>query len=114
LPKSSKKTSITPICAGGRKTIQFDGPPPRQPHQPDIAITDIRVAQTQTREGLAVAVQIREHHPPWACRVAPVAVRRNDARTELERGASGIGHLLKDRVSDVREFTDGFGGSAMS
>ena len=28
----------------------------------------------------------------------------------LERGVPGIGYLLKDRVSDVREFTDGFGG----
>jgi DNA-binding NarL/FixJ family response regulator len=87
-------------------------------HQPDIAITDIRMPPTHTTEGLEVAVQIRDRHPGLGVLLLSQYVETTHALRLLERGAAGIGYLLKDRVSDVREFTDAVrrvagGGSAI-
>lgn len=87
-------------------------------HQPDIAITDIRMPPTHTTEGLEVAVQIRERHRGVAVLLLSQYVETTHALRLLERGAGRIGYLLKDRVSDVGEFTDavrrvGSGGSAI-
>ena len=70
------------------------------------------MAPTHTTEGLAVAVQIREHHthPGLAVLLLSQYVETMHALKLLERGAPGIGYLLKDRVSDVREFTEGSAG----
>lgn len=86
--------------------------------RPDIAITDIRMPPTHTTEGLEVAVQIRERHPGLAVLLLSQYVETTHALKLLEHGAAGIGYLLKDRVSDVREFTDAVrrvagGGSAI-
>lgn len=87
-------------------------------HRPDIAITDIRMPPSHTTEGLEAAVQIRERHRPVAVLLLSQYVETTHALRLLERGAARIGYLLKDRVSDVGEFTDavrrvGSGGSAI-
>ncbi|HLQ61102.1 MAG TPA: response regulator transcription factor [Candidatus Acidoferrales bacterium] len=86
--------------------------------QPDVAITDIRMPPTHTTEGLEVAAQIRERYTRVAVLLLSQYVETTHALRLLERGAGGVGYLLKDRVSDVREFTDavrrvGGGGSAI-
>jgi len=86
--------------------------------QPDIAITDIRMPPTHTTEGLETAVQIRERHPAVAVLLLSQYVETTHALRLLERGAGGLGYLLKDRVSNVREFLDAVrriaaGGSAI-
>jgi DNA-binding NarL/FixJ family response regulator len=86
--------------------------------QPDIAITDIRMPPSHTTEGLEAAVQIRERHRGVAVLLLSQYVETTHALRLLERGAGRIGYLLKDRVSDVGEFTDvvrrvGSGGSAI-
>lgn len=86
--------------------------------QPDIAITDIRMPPSHTTEGLEAAVQIRERHRGVAVLLLSQYVETTHALRLLERGAGRIGYLLKDRVSDVGEFTDavrrvGLGGSAI-
>jgi serine/threonine-protein kinase len=85
---------------------------------PDIVITDIRMPPTHTTEGLEAATQIRERHPDVAVLLLSQYVETTHALRLLERGAVRIGYLLKDRVSDVREFTDAVrrvatGGSAI-
>lgn len=85
---------------------------------PDIVITDIRMPPTHTTEGLVVATQIRERHPKVAVLLLSQYVETAHALRLLEHGAVRIGYLLKDRVSDVREFTDAVrrvagGGSAI-
>jgi DNA-binding NarL/FixJ family response regulator len=75
--------------------------------KPDVAVVDIRMPPSHTDEGLRAAEAIRAEHgqavgvlilsqylePAFAIRVA----------TE---GQGGLGYLLKDRVSDLDEFTD--------
>jgi len=73
---------------------------------PDVVITDIRMPPTHTTEGLAAAVQIRESHPKVAVLLLSQYVETTHALRLLERGAGRVGYLLKDRVSDVREFLD--------
>lgn len=85
---------------------------------PDIVITDIRMPPTHTTEGLVAATQIRERHPKVAVMLLSQYVETTHALRLLEHGAVRIGYLLKDRVSDVREFTDAVrrvaaGGSAI-
>jgi DNA-binding NarL/FixJ family response regulator len=86
--------------------------------QPDIVITDIRMPPTHTTEGLLAAAEIRVRHPRVAVLLLSQYVETAHAIRLLERGAGGIGYLLKDRVSDVREFVDAVrrvatGGSAI-
>ncbi len=73
---------------------------------PDIVITDIRMPPTHTTEGLVAAAQIRERHPGVAVLLLSQYVETTHALRLLERGAGRFGYLLKDRVSDVREFID--------
>ena len=86
--------------------------------RPDIAITDIRMPPTHTIEGLETAVRIREQLPRVAVLLLSQYVETTHALRLLEKGAGGLGYLLKDRVSDVREFVDAVrrvaaGGSAI-
>jgi DNA-binding NarL/FixJ family response regulator len=85
---------------------------------PDIVITDIRMPPTHTTEGLAAAAEIRDRYPAVAVLLLSQYVETAHAIRLLERGASRIGYLLKDRVSDVKEFVDAVrrvatGGSAI-
>ncbi len=87
-------------------------------HRPDLVITDIRMPPTNTVEGLEAAVEIRERFPGIAVVLLSQYVETTHAVRLLERGANGLGYLLKDRVGDVREFIDairrvGMGGSAI-
>lgn len=86
--------------------------------RPDIAITDIRMPPTNTTEGLQAAAVIRERYPDIAVLLLSQYVETSHALRLLEHGAGRLGYLLKDRVSDVREFVEavrrvGSGGSAI-
>jgi DNA-binding NarL/FixJ family response regulator len=86
--------------------------------RPDIVIADIRMPPTNTTEGLDAAIEIRERLPQVAVLLLSQYVETTHAVRLLEHGAGRLGYLLKDRVADVREFTDavrrvGAGGSAL-
>jgi DNA-binding NarL/FixJ family response regulator/class 3 adenylate cyclase len=74
-------------------------------HKPDVAIVDIRMPPTQTDEGLRAAKQIRERWPETGVLVLSQYVEPGYAMELLGENAEGVGYLLKDRVSDVEEFT---------
>jgi DNA-binding NarL/FixJ family response regulator len=85
---------------------------------PDVAIVDIRMPPTHTDEGLRAAQQIRTQHPEVGVFVLSQYVEPGYALELLADSAEGVGYLLKDRVSDVDEFTAavrrvGEGGSAL-
>jgi DNA-binding NarL/FixJ family response regulator len=75
-------------------------------HRPEIVVTDIRMPPTNTTDGLAAAMAIRDRHAEIAILLLSQYVETTHALRLLERGASRLGYLLKDRVSDVREFVD--------
>jgi DNA-binding NarL/FixJ family response regulator len=74
-------------------------------YQPDVAIVDIRMPPTQTDEGIRAAREIRERHPETGVLVLSQHVAHTYAVELLGDSAEGLGYLLKDRVSDVEEFT---------
>ena len=74
-------------------------------YAPDVAIVDIRMPPTQTDEGIRAAREIRAKHPETGVLVLSQHVAHTYAVELLEDSAEGLGYLLKDRVSDVAEFT---------
>jgi DNA-binding NarL/FixJ family response regulator len=87
-------------------------------HQPDAVLTDIRMPPTHTTEGIDAAKQIRADHPNIGVVVLSQYVEEDYAFELLADGVSGLGYLLKERVSDidelVRALTDvSRGGSAL-
>jgi DNA-binding NarL/FixJ family response regulator len=85
---------------------------------PDVAIVDIRMPPTHTDEGLRVARELRSRYPALGVLVLSQYVRPSYAFELLADDASGVGYLLKDRVSDLNELSDavrrvGDGGSVL-
>ena len=76
-------------------------------YRPDIAIVDIRMPPTHTDEGLRAAQEIRERYPGTSVLVLSQYIESGYALDLLAESAEGVGYLLKDRVSDVREFAAG-------
>jgi DNA-binding NarL/FixJ family response regulator len=74
-------------------------------YQPDLAVVDIRMPPTHSDEGLRAAQEIRERHPGTAVLVLSQYVESGYALELLADSAEGVGYLLKDRVSDVKDFT---------
>jgi DNA-binding NarL/FixJ family response regulator len=73
--------------------------------QPDVAIVDIRMPPTHTDEGLRAAQEIRARWPGTGILVLSQHVQPAYAVELLSSGTSGIGYLLKDRVSNLDELT---------
>jgi DNA-binding NarL/FixJ family response regulator len=73
-------------------------------YSPDVAIVDIRLPPTHNDEGLRAAVEIRARHPSVGVLVLSQYVELGLAMKLLSESAEGVGYLLKDRVSDVKEF----------
>jgi len=71
---------------------------------PDVAIVDIRLPPTHTDEGLRAALEIRSQHPKVGVLVLSQYVEVGLAMKLLASSAERAGYLLKDRISDVKEF----------
>ena len=87
-------------------------------YSPDVAIVDIRMPPTHTDEGLQAAHEIREKHPGVGVLVLSQYIEPAYAMELLAESAEGVGYLLKDRISDVQEFSEAVrrvadGGSAL-
>ena len=72
--------------------------------QPDVAIVDIRLPPTYNDEGLRAAIEIRADYPSVGVLVLSQYVEVGLAMKLLANSAEGTGYLLKDRISDVKEF----------
>jgi DNA-binding NarL/FixJ family response regulator len=73
-------------------------------HSPEIAVVDIRLPPTYNDEGLRAALEIRTSHPSVGVLVLSQYVEIGLAMKLLADSAEGVGYLLKDRISDVKEF----------
>jgi serine/threonine-protein kinase PknK len=72
---------------------------------PDLAIVDIRMPPTHTVDGLEAARTIRAELPGVSILLLSAHAEVEHAM-ELLTGGAGVGYLLKDRVTDVGEFTE--------
>jgi DNA-binding NarL/FixJ family response regulator len=70
---------------------------------PDAVLTDIRMPPTYTTEGIEAAKRIRADHPGTGVVVLSQYVEPDYAFELLADGVTGLGYLLKERVSQVEE-----------
>jgi DNA-binding NarL/FixJ family response regulator len=87
-------------------------------YRPDVAIVDIRMPPTHTDEGLRAAEAIRLRHPEVGILILSQHVEVGIASRLLADSAAGVGYLLKDRVTNLDDFTAALrrvaeGGSAL-
>ncbi len=87
-------------------------------HAPDVAIVDIRLPPTHQDEGLRAALEIRANYPSVGVLVLSQYLEVGLALKLFADTADGAGYLLKDRISEVAEFTSAVrriaeGGSAI-
>ena len=73
---------------------------------PDVVVLDVRMPPTHTTEGLEAARQIRRAHPGMAILVLSQYVETRYAVELLRDDPSGIGYVLKDRVTRVTDLAD--------
>jgi len=74
--------------------------------RPDVAIIDIRLPPTFTDEGLRAADLLRSRRPQTAILVLSQYLDAGYAFRLLESFPTGVGYLLKDRVSQVAVLVD--------
>jgi DNA-binding NarL/FixJ family response regulator len=72
---------------------------------PELVVVDIRMPPDHSTEGLEAAHAIRRDHADVAIMVLSAHAEVEHAMQLLASG-SGIGYLLKSRVTDVAEFVD--------
>jgi DNA-binding NarL/FixJ family response regulator len=85
---------------------------------PDVVIMDIRLPPTHNDEGLRAAIELRSTHPSVGVLVLSQYVEVGLALKLIADSADGVGYLLKDRISDVKDFVGAVrrvaeGGSAL-
>jgi DNA-binding NarL/FixJ family response regulator len=68
---------------------------------PDVVLTDIRMPPTHTDEGVRAAREIRRRHPGIGVVVLSQYASPAYALALLEDDSTGLGYLLKDRVSAI-------------
>jgi DNA-binding NarL/FixJ family response regulator len=73
---------------------------------PDVVVVDVRMPPTNTTEGLEAARTIRALHPRMAILVLSQYVETRYAVDLIRDDPSGIGYLLKDRVTRLEDLAD--------
>jgi DNA-binding NarL/FixJ family response regulator len=74
--------------------------------RPHLLITDVRMPPGQSDEGLRAAALLRAEQPGLAVLVLSQFLRASAAADLLTGQTSGVGYLLKERVSALDEFLD--------
>ncbi|MFF7987471.1 response regulator [Streptomyces sp. NPDC007901] len=74
--------------------------------RPDVVVVDVRMPPGYSDEGVRAALVIRRQWPDVAVLLLSQYVEERYAVDLLTANTSGIGYLLKERVTDVEEFVD--------
>ena len=74
--------------------------------RPDVAVLDVRMPPSHSTEGLEAARLIRAAHPGIGILVLSQYVETRYAVDLLREDPSGVGYLLKDRVTRVADLAD--------
>jgi len=87
-------------------------------YRPDVVVTDIQMPPDHADDGLRAALEIRAADPGVGVLVLSQFLEDRYAFDLVADGAQGVGYLLKEKVGDLRVFTDAVrrvaeGGSAL-
>ena len=87
-------------------------------YRPDVVVTDIAMPPHRGDDGLLAAIGLRKQIPGMGVVVLTQYDEPDYALALIDERVEGAGYLLKERVGDVREFTDAVvrvahGGSAL-
>jgi DNA-binding NarL/FixJ family response regulator len=87
-------------------------------HRPDVAIVDVQMPPGHGDEGLRAAVELRSQRPETGVLILSQFYEERYAVDLIGDSAEGVGYLLKERVGQIRAFTDAVervasGGSAL-
>jgi len=74
--------------------------------RPDVAIVDVRLPPAFRDEGVRAALELRRRRPGFPVLILSQYVEQTYASELLADGTGGVGYLLKDRVSDVSDFSE--------
>jgi DNA-binding NarL/FixJ family response regulator len=91
---------VAGTAADGQRLLQLVGT-----LRPDVVLADVRMPPTQTTEGLLAARQIRQQWPGTAVVVLSQHVETGLLFDLLADDPRGVGYILKERVSDIEQFT---------
>ncbi len=84
-----------------RELVQMDGV-----YSPDVVIADIQMPPDHGDDGLRAALAIRSGRPGVGVLVLSQYLEDAYAFDLVADGAQGVGYLLKEKVGDMRAFTD--------
>ena len=73
---------------------------------PDVVIADIQMPPDNADDGLRAALQIRAARPGTGVLVLSQFLEDSYVFDLVADGAQGVGYLLKEKVGDLRMFTD--------
>jgi DNA-binding NarL/FixJ family response regulator len=85
---------------------------------PDVVVTDIQMPPDHADDGLRAALAIRAANPGVGVLVLSQFLEDSYVFDLISEGAQGVGYMLKEKVGDMRLFTDAVrrvadGGSAL-
>ena len=75
-------------------------------YRPDVVVADIQMPPEHSDDGLRAALAIRAAHPGVGVLVLSQFLEDAYALALVADGAQGVGYLLKEKVGDLRVFTD--------
>ena len=86
--------------------------------RPDVAIVDVQMPPGHGDDGLRAAVELRSQRPETGVLILSQFYEERYAVDLIGDSAEGVGYLLKERVGQIRAFTDAVervasGGSAL-
>ena len=92
---------VVAAAADARDLVQMAGA-----YGPDVVIADIQMPPDHADDGLRAALQIRAARPGVGVLVLSQFLEDSYAFDLVAGGAQGVGYLLKEKVGDLRVFTD--------
>ena len=78
-------------------------------HRPDVAVVDVRMPPGRQDDGLRAALELRAQRPEIGVLVLSQYYDEGYAVDLIGDSAEGVGYLLKERVGDVKAFTQAVG-----
>jgi DNA-binding NarL/FixJ family response regulator len=75
-------------------------------YRPDVVVADIQMPPDHSDDGLRAALDIRAAQPGVGVLVLSQFLEDAYAFALVADGAQGVGYLLKEKVGDLRTFTD--------